>query len=94
MLFHGNGTMIQDLTISGLVDLLARNSRVICFDRPGFGYSQRTRSRLWTATAQADLFVKVLPHLGVRNPVVFGHSWVRSWPLPLRYTRNIRSEAL
>jgi len=55
VLFHGNGTMIQDLTISGLVDLLARNNRVICFDRPGFGYSQRTRSRLWTATAQADL---------------------------------------
>jgi pimeloyl-ACP methyl ester carboxylesterase len=75
VLFHGNGTMIQDLTISGLVDLLARNSRVICFDRPGFGHSQRTRSRLWTATAQADLFVKVLRHLGVREPVVFGHSW-------------------
>jgi pimeloyl-ACP methyl ester carboxylesterase len=75
VLFHGNGTMIQDLTISGLVDLLARTSRVICFDRPGFGYSQRTRSRLWTATPQAHLFVKVLAHLGVRNPVVFGHSW-------------------
>jgi pimeloyl-ACP methyl ester carboxylesterase len=75
VLFHGNGTMIQDLTISGLVDLLARNSRVVCFDRPGFGHSQRTRSRLWTATAQAELFAKVLAHLGVRNPVVFGHSW-------------------
>lgn len=75
VLFHGNGTMIQDLTISGLVDLLARDSRVICFDRPGFGHSQRTRSRLWTATAQAELFTKVLKHLGVRNPLVFGHSW-------------------
>ena len=75
VLFHGNGTMIQDLTISGLVDLLARNSRVVCFDRPGFGHSQRTRSRLWTATAQAELFAKVLAHLGVRDPVVFGHSW-------------------
>jgi pimeloyl-ACP methyl ester carboxylesterase len=66
--------MIQDLTISGLLDLLARNTRVICFDRPGFGHSQRTRSRLWTATAQAELFVKILRHLGVREPVVFGHS--------------------
>jgi pimeloyl-ACP methyl ester carboxylesterase len=75
VLFHGNGTMIQDLTISGLVDVLARNSRVICFDRPGFGHSQRTRSRLWTPTAQAELFVKALTHLGVRKPVVFGHSW-------------------
>ena len=43
VLFHGNGSMIQDFTISGLVDLLARRNRVLCFDRPGFGYSQRPR---------------------------------------------------
>ena len=75
VLFHGNGSMIQDFTISGLVDLLARRNRVLCFDRPGFGYSQRPRSRIWTATAQAALFVKALNQLGVRNPVVLGHSW-------------------
>src|SRR5882757_6603957 len=75
VLFHGNGSMIQDFTISGLVDLLARRNRVLCFDRPGFGYSQRPRSRIWTATAQAALFVKALTQLGVRNPVVLGHSW-------------------
>jgi len=75
VLLHGNGTMIQDLTISGLVDLLARNSRVICFDRPGFGHSQRPRSRIWTATAQAELLVNVLAQLRVHNPVVLGHSW-------------------
>ncbi len=54
VLFHGNGSMIQDFTISGLVDHLARSNRVLCFDRPGFGYSQRPRSRIWTATAQAN----------------------------------------
>ena len=43
VLFHGNGSMIQDFTICGLVDLLARRNRVLCFDRPGFGYSQRPR---------------------------------------------------
>ena len=43
VLLHGNGSMIQDFTISGLVDLLARRNRVLCFDRPGFGYSQRPR---------------------------------------------------
>jgi pimeloyl-ACP methyl ester carboxylesterase len=75
VLFHGNGSMIQDFTISGLVDRLARCNRVLCFDRPGFGYSQRSRSRIWTATAQAALFVKALNQLGVRNPVVLGHSW-------------------
>jgi pimeloyl-ACP methyl ester carboxylesterase len=75
VLFHGNGSMIQDFTISGLVDLLARRNRVLCFDRPGFGYSQRPRSRIWSATAQADLFVNALNQLGARNPVVLGHSW-------------------
>src|SRR3954469_5453416 len=75
VLLHGNGSMIQDFTISGLVDRLARRNRVLCFDRPGFGYSQRPRSRIWSATAQADLFVKALNQLGVRNPVVLGHSW-------------------
>jgi pimeloyl-ACP methyl ester carboxylesterase len=75
VLFHGNGTMIQDLIISGLVDRLASRSWVICFDRPGFGYSQRPRARIWTATSQAALFVKALKQLGVRDPVVLGHSW-------------------
>jgi pimeloyl-ACP methyl ester carboxylesterase len=39
VLFHGNGSMIQDFTISGLVDRLARRNRVLCFDRLGFGCS-------------------------------------------------------
>ena len=41
VLFHGNGSMLQDFMSSGLVDLLAQHNRVVCFDRPGFGYSQR-----------------------------------------------------
>lgn len=75
VLFHGNGTMIQDLVLSGLVDRLAHNYRVVCFDRPGFGYSDRPRTRIWTPTTQASLFEKALDQLGVRNPVVLGHSW-------------------
>ncbi|WP_247348738.1 MULTISPECIES: alpha/beta hydrolase [unclassified Bradyrhizobium] len=75
VLFHGNGTMIQDLVLSGLVDRLPHNYRVVCFDRPGFGYSDRPRTRIWTATTQASLFAKALDQLGVRNPVVLGHSW-------------------
>jgi len=75
VLFHGNGAMIQDFIVSGLVDRLASRSRVICFDRPGFGYSQRPRTRIWMATSQAALFVRALEQLGVRDPVVLGHSW-------------------
>src|ERR1700728_2403991 len=35
VLLHGNGSMIQDFECSGLVDLVAKNHRVIVFDRPG-----------------------------------------------------------
>ncbi|WP_036019063.1 alpha/beta fold hydrolase [Bradyrhizobium sp. WSM1743] len=75
VLLHGNGSMLQDFIISGLVDLLARNNRVVCFDRPGFGHSQRPRLRIWSAAAQAALLMKALDQLGVRDPVVLGHSW-------------------
>jgi len=57
------------------VDHLAARHRLICFDRPGFGYSLRPRARVWTATSQAALFVKAFDQLGVRDPVVLGHSW-------------------
>ena len=52
---RGNGSMMQDFIINGLVDLLVRDHRVLCFDRPGFGYSQRPRSRIWSATVGAPI---------------------------------------
>jgi alpha/beta hydrolase fold len=54
VLLHGNGSMIQDFESSGLVDLAAKTYRVIAFDRPGFGYSDRPRTTVWTPEAQAD----------------------------------------
>ena len=75
VLLHGNGSMLQDFLISGLIDLLAQSHRVVCFDRPGFGFSQRPRSRIWDAPAQAALLAKALNQLGISEPVVLGHSW-------------------
>jgi pimeloyl-ACP methyl ester carboxylesterase len=34
VLLHGNGSMIQDFESSSLVDLVAKDHRVIAFDRP------------------------------------------------------------
>jgi pimeloyl-ACP methyl ester carboxylesterase len=90
VMFHGNGSMLQDFIISGLVDLLAQTHRVVCFDRPGFGYSQRPRFRIWNAAAQAELFVKALNRLGVRDPVVLGHSWGTLVALALSLRRDYR----
>lgn len=72
---HGNGTMIRDFTVSGLVELLASRTRGVCFDGLGFGYNQWPRSSIWIATTQAGLFVNALNELGMRNPVVLSHSW-------------------
>ena len=47
VLLHGNSGMIQDFTSSGLVEGAAQKYRVIVFDRPGFGYSDRPRRTIW-----------------------------------------------
>ena len=74
VLIHGNGMMIQDFLVSGIVDDLATRYRVIIIDRPGYGYSERPRA-LWTPRAHATLFQKALQQLGVTQAVVLGHSW-------------------
>ena len=75
VLLHGNGATTEDFLISGLIDRLARNHRVIAIDRPGFGYTARPRARLWTGAAQGRLMRRVVQRLGVQRPVVIGHSW-------------------
>src|SRR3954451_15142434 len=74
VLIHGNGTLIQDFTVNGLVDRLSKHYRVIVFDRPGYGYSDRPRG-LWTPRAHATLFEHALAQLGVEQALVLGHSW-------------------
>lgn len=75
VLLHGNGVIAQDFLHSGLFDQLAENHRVIAFDRPGFGYSERPRTTIWTPAAQARLIAAALEQLGVQQAVVLAHSW-------------------
>lgn len=75
VLLHGNGSMAAELDISGLLDLAAENYRVIAFDRPGYGYSDRPRTTVWNPEAQARLLHRALQKLGVEQPLVAGHSW-------------------
>jgi pimeloyl-ACP methyl ester carboxylesterase len=75
VLIHGNAVTGDDWNTSGVAELLLRSHRVIIFDRPGFGYSERPRGRLWTPAEQAELLHKALLQLGAERPVVVGHSW-------------------
>jgi pimeloyl-ACP methyl ester carboxylesterase len=91
VLLHGNGSMIADFESSGLVDMAAKKYRVIVFDRPGFGYSERPRNTIWTPKAQADLIKGALRHLGISPAIILGHSWGASVAvaLALKYPEMI-----
>ncbi len=96
VLLHGNGAMIQDFAISGILDRLAQRFRVVAIDRPGFGHTNRPRSRIWTAQAQSELVHKALVRLGVEQAIVLGHSWgtLVALSLALNYPADVRSLVL
>jgi len=89
VLLHGNALRLEDFVASGLVERLARNYRVLAFDRPGFGHSERPRNRLWTAEAQAALLRQALAQLDVERPIVLGHSWGTLVALELALIRSV-----
>jgi len=74
VLLHGNVVTAEDFAYSGILDLVAERHRVIAFDRPGMGHSDRPNGRLWTPGAQADLLRRAFDRLGIERAVVLGHS--------------------
>jgi pimeloyl-ACP methyl ester carboxylesterase len=75
VLLHGNILSAADFALSGLLDLIAGRHRVIAFDRPGFGYSDRPRGSAWTPAAQANVLRDACAALGIERPIVLGHSY-------------------
>jgi alpha-beta hydrolase superfamily lysophospholipase len=82
VLLHGNGATLADMEISGLVAHAGLRRRVIAFDRPGFGYSERPRGTVWTPAAQAQLLADALQRMRIDETVVVGHSWGSMIALP------------
>jgi pimeloyl-ACP methyl ester carboxylesterase len=97
VLVHGNMVSGGDWDSSGVAQpLLEAGHRVIAFDRPGFGHSERPRGRLWTAEAQAELLYQAMKQLGVERPVVVGHSWgaIVALAMALRHQADIAGAVL
>ncbi len=92
ILLHGNGSMIEDFEASGLIDMAAKKHRVIVFDRPGYGHSERPRGTIWTPEAQADLLHRAMERIGVSRATVLGHSWGASVAiaLALKYPKAVK----
>ena len=96
VLLHGNGAMVQDFEISGIIEWLAQRYRVIAVDRPGFGHTNRPRSQRWTPAAQAELVHEALVYLDVKQAIVVGHSWgtLVALSLALDHPADVRSLVL
>ena len=95
-LLHGNVVTAEDFRTSRVLELLARRHRVIAFDRPGFGYSDRPHCSAWSARAQADLLKEAFDVVDIKRPIVLGHSWgaAVALALALDYPHDVRGLVL
>ncbi|MEC8847809.1 MAG: alpha/beta hydrolase [Pseudomonadota bacterium] len=74
ILLHGASSNLRDFA-SSIVDALARDYRVLAFDRPGYGYSQRLPGDWADPASVMDLILRASTQLGAEQPIVLGHSW-------------------
>jgi pimeloyl-ACP methyl ester carboxylesterase len=88
VLLHGNAGSIHDFEY-GVAGLLSKDYRVVGFDRPGHGQSER-HGRAASVEYQAVMLHETLRQLGVTDPILVGHSWGAS--LALCYALKYPSE--
>jgi pimeloyl-ACP methyl ester carboxylesterase len=77
VLLHGANSNLRDFS-SSILPQLAKRYRVIAFDRPGLGYSQRPRGDWPTPARTAQLMLDAAAKLGAEQPLLVGHSWAGS----------------
>jgi alpha/beta hydrolase fold len=74
VMIHGNAGDLHDFEL-GTFDLLARNYHAIAFDLPGHGLSKEPGNAKGTIQEQAKILHLALTALGVKDPILVGHSW-------------------
>ena len=82
VLLHGASANGEDFFAS-IAPELARDFRVLTLDRPGMGYSTRSRPGWYSPLDQANSVRELVHHLGMARPVLVAHSW--SGALALAY---------
>jgi len=73
VMIHGLGGNLMNFTYA-LADQLSGDFRVIMVDRPGCGYSQRPEGAPADLKVQAATLAKFMRALGLKQPLVVGHS--------------------
>lgn len=74
VLIHGADGVLQGFTETVFAQL-ARDHRAIAFDRPGHGYSSAPSGERLDVGANARVLRAAAMELGVRDPIVVGHSY-------------------
>src|ERR1043166_5843531 len=74
VMIHGNAGDLHDFEY-GTFDLLASSYRAIAFDLPGHGLSKEPRNAKGTIQEQAKILHQALTTMGVKDPILVGHSW-------------------
>ena len=73
VMIHGLGGTLWNYTYA-LVDKLSGEFRVIAVDRPGSGYSTRPDDAPAKLSTQANTLAKFVRALGLKQPLLVGHS--------------------
>jgi len=74
VLIHGSSGNVRDFTTS-IAPELSKSYRVIMFDRPGLGHSDRMSAKGDTLRDQAHLLRDAALSLGADRPIVLGQSY-------------------
>lgn len=95
LLIHGLGGQLGNYDC-GLIDLLARDHRVIALDRPGMGYSDRPANAPCSPDDHAGYVLELIEALELENPLIVGHSLggAIALALALKAPERIRGLAL
>jgi magnesium chelatase accessory protein len=72
LLLHGTGASTH--SFAALAPLLAERARVIAIDLPGHGFSETTRSDLFTLPGMADAIAALLRQCAINPVLAIGHS--------------------
>ena len=74
VMIHGASSNLEAMR-RPLGDMLARNHRVILIDRPGHGWSTRTREQDSTPAIQGKMIDAALEKIGISRAIFVVHSW-------------------
>ena len=90
VMIHGASSNLESMR-QPLGEMLAANHRVILIDRPGHGWSTRTREEDSTPAIQGRMIAEALEKLGVGPVVLVVHSWagaLGAW-MALEYPQRV-----